>query len=72
MSEDTTTTLTTAEVREELNERGARVSQESVQRWCRKGLVPGARQLANRQWRIPRQSVEALMKIVASEILWSR
>jgi len=71
MGEDTTTTLTTAEVRDELNRRGARVSQESVQRWCRKRLVPGATQLLNGQWRIPRSSVEALLKIVASEKLWS-
>lgn len=61
-------TLTTMEARDALNRRGARVTQESVQRWCRKGLVPGAAQLPNHQWRIPATSLDTLMRIMASEL----
>ncbi|KPK69402.1 hypothetical protein AMJ82_05705 [candidate division TA06 bacterium SM23_40] len=35
-------------------------SPQTIRNWCRSGLLPGAYKLLNREWRIPRQALQAL------------
>lgn len=44
------------------------MSVEVVRRWCRNGVVPGARKLrGGRQWRIPEWALSALLERLDSE-----